>query len=484
MNSEPYDLELWGDDPQTNTRPRSKALIPDVLPEDLETERSFLATCGSPGGGAKASEAIAFARDTDFMHPAHKAVLVALKTLSDRNEEIQSLTIKGALEEAKSLNRVGGYPGLTDILSAEDVERPMVLGKILRKKADLRQLIHIAGRLLSDAGEQGADPHALATALSSELAAQISSRPGKGLVHISEVGDRAITRLDALMVGDASPGVSPGLPRLTKMLAGGFKPGQLVILAARPGVGKTTLAAAWARFNSGTALSAIFTLEMADEEIWTRLACSEAGVDSTAAGLGAITIAERDRIGVAREELRKTSLLVSDQASITVPEIRAQVERAIVQRGPISLVVVDYLQLISSPGNQGNKTEATRVGDISRGLKLMAKDLGVPVLILSQLNREVEKRQGGKPQLSDLRDSGAIEQDADIVLFLHRNAAAASTEAEIIVAKNRNGAQGSVFLEMDLALYRFRELERETLPSHISDGNAQHLRARRINLED
>ena len=210
---------------------------------------------------------------------------------------------------------------------------------------------------------------------------------------------------------------------------------------------------------------------MSSEEVFNRLLSAQARVNMKAVQAGAFDAAVEARLLGARDELLQLPIFINDQASITVRDIQAMVDRHLAQSNQrIDLLIVDYLQLMSSPDSSraAKQNEATRIGEISRGLKLLAKDRGIPVVVLSQLNREVEHRQGGRPQLSDLRDSGAIEQDADMVMFIHRRMAPVQEgqepdrTAELIVAKHRNGPTGIIplFFEGEYATYR--ELERDT----------------------
>jgi replicative DNA helicase len=455
--------------------------LPERLPEDIDAERSFLATCCAPGAGPGAAEAVAALSDDDFVHPAYRALFRALRALLSDGTEVSSLTLKDVLDQRGDLGRVGGYPGLVEILAGEDVERPAVLGDVIRRKATLRRLVHIGAKLVRQAAAEDEPPAALIEAASAELVDLAQAKSRKGLKPISEVSELALERIQEVADGRRAPGISTGLPRLDYLLGGGFKPGELIILAARPGVGKTTLAMEWCRLTAdrhGT--SALFSLEMSETELWNRMAANAAGISAGKLQTGDMTGYEWGKLKGARDALMQLPLLVNDQAEISVPEIRGQVDRAITRYGGLGLVVVDYLQLISSArGSQAAKqSEAVRIGEISRGLKLLAKDRGVPLVVLSQLNREADKRQGGRPQLIDLRDSGAIEQDADVVIFLHRKILAGDDpdpHAELLLAKQRNGPQGVVHLESDLQHFRFRERTREVASIHPAPAQRELL---------
>lgn len=443
--------------------------LPERLPEDIDCERSFLATCCAPGAGPGAQEAVAMVSGADFVHPGHRAVFMALQSLLSEGQEVNSLTLKVTLDASDTLSRVGGYSSLVDLLAGEDVERPAVLAGVILEKSRLRKLVHLGAQLVRDAAGEEDSSFNLVARASGHLVDLAQSTVRKGLIPLGEVGARALARVQEVAEGRRSPGVSTGFTRLDWMLGGGFKPKQSIVLAARPGIGKSTLLVQWMRQmaeRSEAITPALYALEMGDEEIWTRTAGSEARVSGGQIATGTLAADEWQRLRAAADRLAVLPFLLCDQASITVPEIRAFTERAIIRYGALGLVGIDYLQLLSSPkgSNASRQNEATRVGEISRAVKIMAKDLDLPVILLSQLNREVEHRSGGRPQLSDLRDSGAVEQDADVVLFLHRRGEAGSADAsfELIVAKNRNGPTGVIPLVPDLEHFRFSEMTRYT----------------------
>jgi replicative DNA helicase len=449
--------------------------LPDRLPEDIDAERSFLATCCAPGAGFAASEAVFALAEEDFVHPAHRAVFRALRTLIEAQVEVNSLTLKDALDQDDSLNKVGGYPGLVELLAGEDVERPQVLADLIRRKAKLRRLVHLGAQLVRQAAEEDEPPEVLVdqTAQSLFHLAQGDAK-AKGLLSIQSVADDAMERLHERLEGRLSPGVRVGFSRFDE-LTQGFQPGNLIVLAARPGIGKTALALNWilraAQERDGRPghCGAFFSLEMSHEEVFLRLLAAQSQTNMKDLQSGRAT-GRLDQVMRSRDDLVQMPLFICDQASITVPQIQNMVVKQGSQSNRrVEFVIIDYLQLLSSPENsRGSKqNEAVRIGEISRGLKLMAKDFGIPVVVLSQLNREVEHRQGGRPQLSDLRDSGAIEQDADMVAFIHRKMMPSANEepdpsAELIVAKHRNGPTAIIQLHFQGEFAMYREMVRET----------------------
>jgi len=370
---------------------------------------------------------------------------------------------------------VGGFTGLTDILMAEDVERPQVLADLIRRKAKLRRLVHLGAQLVRQAAEEDETPDVLVdqTAQSLFHLAQGDAKT-KGLLPIKAVADDAMTRLADRMEGRLSTGIRVGFQRFDD-LTQGFQPGNLIVLAARPGIGKTALALNWilraaeGRDNRPGHCGAFFSLEMSHEEVFLRLLAAKSTTNMKDLQSGRASN-QMEKVLESRNALVQMPLFICDQASITVPHIQNMVVKQGSQNNrKVEFVIVDYLQLISSPeGSRGAKqNEAVRIGEISRGLKLLAKDFGIPVVVLSQLNREVEHRTGGRPQLSDLRDSGAIEQDADMVAFIHRKMMPSSegppdNTAELIIAKHRNGPTGIIPLYFQGEYAMYRELERET----------------------
>ncbi|OQA38305.1 MAG: Replicative DNA helicase [Acidobacteria bacterium ADurb.Bin340] len=445
----------------------------DSLPEDLESERALLATCCAPGAEVVASEIVFQITEEDFVHPAHQAVFKALRDLLERQVEVNSLTLKDALSQAGDLGRVGGYPGLVELLSAEEVGRPQVLADILTSKRKLRQLIRLGSGLARQASAQELPPDQLVEQAAQDLFRLAQGQQRKGLEHVGQVAQESMEALLDRLEGRGTTGLKVGFSRLDAITQG-FQPGNLIILAARPGIGKTALALNWLLRSADSAQrahAAFFSLEMSREEVFTRILAAKASINMKAVQAGAFDDAVQAKLLQARDELLQLPIFINDQAAITVREITAMVDRHLSQANQrLDLLIVDYLQLMSSPPDSrgAKQSEAVRIGEISRGFKLLAKDRGIPVVVLSQLNREVEHRQGGRPQLSDLRDSGAIEQDADMVMFIHRKMRPVvegepeDRSAELVIAKHRNGPTAIVPLYFEAEFARYRELERTT----------------------
>ena len=446
--------------------------IPECLPEDIDAERALMATCCASGATQAAIECSIALLDEDFVHPAHRAIFRALKALIQRDDPVDALTLKGELESQRTLSVVGGYAGLVETLSGEEVSRPMALVRILQDKRKLRQLIRIGAEVVRRAAGQQDTPDAILESTTREMSA-ITAGPVKPLmVSVDDIADERLAKIVEIMDGRAPMGLRTGFSRLDAKTQG-FKPGNLIILAARPGIGKTALALNWvvnAAFSSQRARGAFFSLEMSQEELLDRIVSCHGKIDMRAALSNGPDSQIVQRIAITLDELRNSPIHICDKAGITVREIIMEVDRLIMRHGKLDFVIVDYLQLIESPenGKSSKQSEATRIGEISRGLKLLAKSRSLPVVVLSQLNREVEHRQGGKPQLSDLRDSGAIEQDADLVMFIHRKMVPVSEfeaedrSAELLLSKNRSGPTGIIGLDFDGKYTQYHEIDFQT----------------------
>jgi len=470
--------------------------IPERLPEDLTAEKALLATCCAQGMGAEAAEVASMLREEDFVNPQHRAVFRAMVGLIKDRLDINLMTLKDALDRAGDLARVGDLDGIVEILSFEQVRRPAVLADILIRKRRLRDLITLGAQLVRKAASEEDSPETLVETAGRDLFGIAQGHERGGLEHIAQVAQDVHGRLLERLESGGSHGVQLGFQSLDA-LTRGLQPGNLVVLAARPGLGKTALALNWMLHSSRSFGNhvAFFSLEMSKEEVFNRLLASHSMLDVRALVNGDINEhadpdaprtyghqeVVREKLLEARDELVKMPAYICDRASITVHEITAMVDRLCTQTDTrLDLVIIDYLQLISSPPDSrgARLTEAVRIGEISRALKLLAKDRGIPVVVLSQLNREVEHRQSSKqhsrPQLSDLRDSGAIEQDADIVMFIHRRKKPATAEddedadadkrAELVVAKHRNGPTKIIPLWFEGEFSLFREIDMSTAP--------------------
>jgi replicative DNA helicase len=339
-----------------------------------------------------------------------------------------------------------------------------VLVDILAKHRRRRELIRLGGQIQTAAQEGEEAPEVIADRAARELADLTASRRRGGLVAVKDGAARVIEMLH----GSVKPGTFTGFNRLDGMTQG-FQPGQFIILSARPGIGKTTLAMNWALHAvSAHGWVPVFSLEMLIHELIRRMACDLGNVPAKAVKDRSLTQGQLEGFLRAVATLEAMPLVINDAAAQTVQQIRAQVIREATRRGcPPALIVVDHVGLVASPDAKG-KTEAQRIGEISGALKVLAKDAQAPVVALSQMNREVEKERR-KPRLSDLRDSGSLEQDADIVCFLHRDAKPQMGQdqldksATLIIAKHRDGELGEIPMQFEGGFCRYEEApERHT----------------------
>jgi len=441
------------------------------VPHDPHAEKALLATLCAPGSESIALECCAVLHEDDFLVPAHRVVFSALRELLDAGCEINLLTLRDHIRTVGKLNIVGEITGISSILSGEEVGRPFVLVGVLQEARIRRSLVRVAGQVSRDAQDDLRPTAAILENLGQEVSRLSQDRGKGGAEQIVGFSDNVLADLHDRMQGISTVGTKfRDWPRLNGVTHG-FQPGNLIILAARPGVGKTALALNWvvrAAKNRNPVL--FFSLEMSREECLQRMMADLAGVNIKE------MIESKDNVAFAKlaeakNELDNLPIFIADRANITAREITAQVDKAITRHQKLGLVVVDYLQLVSSPEGS-SKSEVHRLGDISRSFKLLAKDRHVPVLVLSQLNREVEKRQGGKPQLSDLRDSGAIEQDADIVMFIHREMQPrlpSDGSAQLLIAKHRNGPTLSMDVKFLSKFTRYEECQRETVSNYIPE---------------
>lgn len=426
-------------------------------PQNIEAEQSVLGSVLlDPEALIPAMEYI---ESDDFYRRAHQLIFKAMEELNERNEAIDVVTIANTLESKGLLEDIGGTPYLAEIATmvptAANVEH---YAKIVEERSILRKLIQTATDIVSK-GYQEADnvPNLLDEAERSILEVS-EKRSRSGFVSIETVLRDTINNIDELFQNDDDiTGLSTGYRALDQMTAG-LHEDELIILAARPGVGKTAFALNVAQ-NIGTKTDetvAIFSLEMGAEQLVNRMLCAEGTINATNLRTGQLTEEEFTKLFVAMGSLSKANIYIDDTPGIRTAEIRAKCRRLKQEKGSLGLIVIDYLQLIEGSGKESRQQE---VSEISRQLKKLSKELSVPVIALSQLSRSVEQRQDKRPILSDLRESGSIEQDADIVAFLYREDYYRSEDedgeeeqqgdeniVEVILEKNRSGARGTVQL--------------------------------------
>jgi replicative DNA helicase len=434
-------------------------------PQDLAAEQSVL------GGMLLSKDAIADVlerlRPSDFYRPAHQNVYDAILDLYGRGEPADAVTVAAELDRRGLLRRIGGAPYLHTLISTvPTAANAGYYAGIVAEKALLRRLVEAGTRVVQYgyAGAEGADVAEVVDRAQAEMYEVTERRMSEDFVPLEDLLQPTMDEIDAIASnGGMSRGVPTGFTELDE-LTNGLHPGQMIIVAARPGVGKSTLGLDFMRSCSikHRFASVIFSLEMSKSEIVMRLLSAEAKIKLGDMRSGRMSDDDWTRLARRMSEISEAPLYIDDSPNLTMMEIRAKARR-LKQKSDLRLVVVDYLQLMSS----GKKVESRQleVSEFSRQLKLLAKELEVPVIAISQLNRGPEQRTDKKPMLSDLRESGSLEQDADMVILLNRPDAfdrddPRGGEADLIVAKHRNGPTKTVTVAHQLHLSRFTNMAR------------------------
>lgn len=429
-------------------------------PQDLNAEQSVLgAMLLSKDAVADVIESL---QEGDFYKPAHATIYGAILDIFGKGEPADAITVANYLTKSGVLSNVGGAAYLhTLVASVPTAANASYYGRIVSERAILRRLVD-AGTRIAQMGYSGdAEVDALVDRAQAEVYEVTTRRTSEDYAQLSDIMPGALEEIEAIEKGGNAVGVPTGFKELDD-LTHGLHPGQLIIVAARPAVGKSTLALDFARAASvkNGQTSVIFSLEMSRNEIVMRLLSAEASVGLGSMRGGTMGEAEWERMAKKMGQVNSAPLFIDDSPNMTMMEIRAKARR-LKQRYDLKLLVLDYMQLMSS----GRKVESRQVevSEFSRSLKLLAKELQIPVVALSQLNRGPEQRQDKKPMLSDLRESGSLEQDADMVILLHREdmyekEGPRSGEADFIVAKHRNGPTGTVTVAFQGHYSRFVDM--------------------------
>jgi len=402
----------------------------------------------------------------DFYRPTHQAIFQAVVDLFDANEPIDAVTLSEGLRRSGALERVGGVGFLTALIDAVPTASNVdYYAGIVEEHALRRRLLRVGGQLGGLAGSMREPISEVLDKAEQAVFAVSERRIGEGLAPIDPLLGPAIEKAEELnRRGDEVTGIATGYRDLDTKLAG-LHPTNLLVVAARPGMGKTALALNIAQNVAVQDKAvAIFSLEMSREEIVSRMLCAQGRIDSQRLRTGRLTESDFTKLSNAASVLYKKPIYVDDSPGLTVTEIRAKARR--MRRRPgLDLLIVDYLQLMQ--GTQGENRQQ-EIAAISRQLKNLARELNVPVIGVSQLNRSLESREDKRPRLGDLRESGAIEQDADVVLFIYRHeyyhpeAQETKGIAEINIAKHRQGAVGRVDMTFLPEFTLFADMGRDT----------------------
>ena len=451
-------------------------VVSQQIPHDSEAEKAVLgAVFLDPEAIIDASDVL---QPDDFYEHANRIVFQAMLNITDREEVIDPVTLQDELKKNNQVDDIGGIAYVTELsMATPTAAHVSYYAKIVKRKAILRNLIATSQRIIQNAIEGSDDVTDILDDAESQIMGVSQDNASGGFKSIHDVLNTAMEEINSIPDdGNMVTGLPSGFSELDKMTTG-FHDDELIILAARPGVGKTAFALNVAQFVGlkTDKTVAMFSLEMGAEQLVQRMLASEGLIDSQHLRTGQLTDEEWRKLVVAAGSLDNTSIYIDDTPGIKMSEIRAKARRLAKEKGNLGLIVIDYLQLIEGPRSESRQQE---VSAISRQLKKLAKELHVPVIALSQLSRSVEQRQDKRPVLSDIRESGSIEQDADIVSFLYRDdyyrdededgddsengevgAEADNGEVEVIIEKNRSGSRGTVKLMFSKPYNRFSNLD-------------------------
>lgn len=434
-----------------------------VPPQDLDAEQSVL------GGMLLSKDAIAdvveVLKGHDFYRPSHETIYQAILDLYAKGEPADPITVSAELTRRGEISKVGGAPYLhTLVQSVPTAANAEYYAEIVHERAVLRRLVAAGTKITQMGYAADGDVDEIVNSAQAEIYAVTEQRTSEDYLPLGDIMEGALDEIEA--IGSRSgqmSGVPTGFTDLDS-LTNGLHPGQMIVIAARPAMGKSTLALDFARACSIKANlpSVIFSLEMGRNEIAMRLLSAEARVALHHMRSGTMTDDDWTRLARRMPDVSAAPLYIDDSPNLSMMEIRAKCRR-LKQRNDLSLVVIDYLQLMQSGGSRRPESRQQEVSDMSRNLKLLAKELEVPVIALSQLNRGPEQRTDKKPMVSDLRESGSIEQDADMVILLHREDAyekesPRAGEADLIVAKHRNGPTATITVAFQGHYSRFVDM--------------------------
>lgn len=446
-----------------STRPTER-----IPPHSLSAEESLL------GAMLLSRDAIAdvleIVRAEHFYRQAHVDVFEAVHQLYSAGEPADAVTVAENLERNGKLDTIGGLDGLLGLqMNTPAISNAVFYARIVQENHTLRRLIEVAGEI-AELGYSRPDDVTKAVDSAENMMYQVAQgQVGDNTAQLSELLDSTLDRLEELYErGDALTGTATGYTDLDRLLSG-LQASSLYVVGARPSMGKTSFAlgmAAHAAIHERRPVL-VFSLEMGHMELTQRMLCSEARIDSSKMRDGNLSDQDWSAITAAMGRLADAPMWIDDNPNVTVMEIRARARRLKSQVGDLAMVVVDYLQLMTGRNSADNRQ--VEVAEISRGLKILARELDCPVVALSQLSRNLEMRQNKRPILADLRESGAIEQDADVVMFIYRDEVYTPDDtatmglAEVIVAKNRNGPTATTELSFLSRFTKFANLSKSGL---------------------
>ncbi len=437
-------------------------------PQNIEAEQSIISAILLDN--ETLFEVLDILRPEDFYRSAHQKIFVAISELFTKNEPCDLVTLTDILRNKGDLEQIGGATYLASLVDTVPLAVNAVhYARIIHNKASLRRLIEKANAIVKKCFEEQGDVDEVIDFAESAVFEISEHKINPAFFAISQIIDKNFETLEERQANKAMvTGVSTGFSRLDAMTSG-LQPSDLIIIAARPSMGKTSLALNIARnaaIDANTAV-AIFSLEMSKEQLSMRMLCSEARIDSNRLRSGFFSREDWDKLTDAGSILSDSPIFIDDSASISAIEIRAKARRLKMDKN-IGLILIDYLQLMK--GRSSAERRDLEISEISRSLKGLAKELNIPIVALSQLNRKLEERGDKRPMLSDLRESGALEQDADVVAFIYRDEVYNKDsnnpnrgKAELILAKQRNGPVGTVPMAFLNTYTRFESLAPEDM---------------------
>lgn len=448
-------------------KPSNHTLDPKIPPQNLDAEMSLL------GAILIDEEVLADISDKihsqDFYDKRHVLIFTAMLRLYERHQPVDLLTLSDELTKKSELEIVGGSAYLTDLTNyVPSSAHAASYADIISQKAVRRRLIKASNDIASLGYNEEQDISELLSSAESELFAVSDTSTKQDLVSLEQILTESFDRMEELHRGGGKlRGIPTGWRDLDNMTAG-LQQSDLIILAARPAMGKTTLVTNLAYNVATKAKKSVlfFSLEMSKEQLVDRMLADASGVDAWNIRTGNLSDDDFEKLSHAMGEMAEAPIFIDDTPGVTVLEMRTKARRE-AHNNPLGLIIIDYLQLMQGSGrSDGNRVQ--EVSEISRGLKLIARELNVPVIALSQLSRSVETRSPQIPQLSDLRESGSIEQDADIVAFIYREAyynpeTDRQNITDLIIAKHRNGPVGKVELYFHPERLRFMSLDKQRL---------------------
>ena len=434
-------------------------------PQNIEAEQSVL------GGILIENEAINRVAEIldaeDFYRDAHRKIFDSLINLSERDEPADLITLTNELRKIDQLDSIGGASYLASLIdsvpTAANIE---YYAKIVKEKAILRKLIQTSTGIITQSYEDRGDVEGFLDEAERAIFEISEKRVRPSFYSIRDIVKESFKTIERLFQKkELVTGVPSGFKELDRMTAG-FQPSDLIIIAGRPSMGKTAFCLNVAQYAAiqNKFPVAIFSLEMSKEQLVIRMLCSEAYVEGTRLRTGFLSESDWPKLTIAAGNLSEAPIYIDDTAALSILELRAKARRLKSDRG-LGMLIVDYLQLMK--GRTRVESRQQEISEISRSLKALAKELNIPVIAVSQLSRKTEERTGNRPQLSDLRESGAIEQDADLILFIYRDEVYNRAEdnpnkgkAEVIIGKQRNGPTGKIELAFLDKMTTFKDLYR------------------------